>query len=330
MRGRTGLLIAAGVAVAVVVGAVGWLAGRTGDESAAGGCDAVTVAQRVLPSVVTVSAAGATAAGTGSGAIIHGDGYVLTNAHVIASAVGRGSVTVLLDDGEQQPATIVGHADLVDLAVLRLPAGRAVSPIAEGSSAALRVGQPVVALGSPLGLTGTVTAGIVSALGRDVSVPATSGRAAVLAEAIQTDAAINPGNSGGPLVDCDGRLVGVNTAGAVPPGGAGSAGLGFAIPGDFARRVADEIIATGQFTPATLGLSAVPVAAGLVIRTLDPQGPARRAGLEIGDLVTAVDSAAATTTDDLLRITVTHRAGDRVTVEYQRAGQRHTTAVVLG
>jgi putative serine protease PepD len=341
VRGRRWVwLVAAGVVLALVGGLVGWAIGRGRSRDTAGGCDAVAVARTVLPSVVTVAVTGATAAGTGSGAIIRGDGYVLTNAHVIAAALGGGSVTVVLSDGEQLPATIVGSAELVDLAVLRVSAGRALPTIGAGSSAALRVGEPVVALGSPLGLTGTVTAGIVSALGRDVTLPSTNGTAAVLAEAVQTDAAINPGNSGGPLVDCAGRLVGVNTAGAVPPGGAGSAGLGFAIPADFARRVADQIIATGRFTPAVLGLSAVPVPAalaqqlggqaGLVVRSVQAQGPAAQAGLAVGDVIVEIDGAAVSTGDDLLKVIVTHHPGDRLTVGYLRAGQHHTTTLVLG
>ncbi|GIF25862.1 hypothetical protein Ate02nite_85920 [Paractinoplanes tereljensis] len=210
-------------------------------------CSAASIAERVLPTVVTLSVGG----GNGSGEIIRDGGYILTNDHVISPAGARGAITVLFSDGRTAPATIVGRAPLVDLAVVRVQTTEKLPLIEVGRSSALRVGQPVVALGAPLGLSGTVTAGIVSALGRDIPVPADGGQTAVLPGAVQTDAAINPGNSGGPLVDCDGRLIGVNTAIATVPNadgqaGGGSVGIGFAIPVDAATVVADQLISQGR------------------------------------------------------------------------------------
>jgi putative serine protease PepD len=343
LRSRTTWLVAGAVVLALVAGLVGGIVGRhTGRGKVTASCNTVQVADTVLPALVTLAAqgSGAAAAGTGSGQIIRADGYILTNEHVLTPALsGGGSIQVLLSDGEQLPATVVGHAALVDLAVVKVQR-QSLSVISYGSSAGLRVGQPVVALGAPLGLSGTVTAGIVSALGRDVSLPPSGGQQPLLVEAVQTDAAINPGNSGGPLVDCRGRLVGVNTAGAAPPGGTGSVGLGFAIPGDFARRVADEIIATGSFTPGYLGISAIPIPealahhfgghAGLAVRAVVPDSPAQRAGLAVGDIITTVDNTPATSADDLLKITLTRHSGDQVTIGYVRDGQAHTTTLTVG
>jgi putative serine protease PepD len=186
--------------------------------------------------VVTIRAAGGRQGGSGSGVVIRSGGYILTNDHVISVAAGGGTVSILRSDGESADATIVGRDTLTDLAVIKVEDASNLPAISLGDSSSLHVGEPVVALGSPLGLTSTVTAGIVSALNRYVRVPSDSGRAAHLVGAIQTDASINPGNSGGALVDCDARLVGINTAGAtLGHTGGGSIGLGFAIPVDLAK-----------------------------------------------------------------------------------------------
>ena len=200
--GAGALLVAA--AVGGSVGAA--VAGRGPDRS----CQARDVAARGLPSVVTIQAQGAAAAGTGSGEFIRPDGYVLTNDHVIAPAGAAGQLAVALDDGTTTAAKIVGRDPLTDLAVLKVDVGHPLPAITIGSSDGLDVGQPVVVLGAPLGLSSTVTAGIVSALGRTVQRPVRRRpeRRCSLA-AVQTDAAINPGNSGGALVDCEARLVGV-------------------------------------------------------------------------------------------------------------------------
>src|SRR5262249_14300516 len=193
-----------------------WTSSGNGTTAAATGavCSAASVADRALPSVVTVQASGSTGGGTGSGVVIRSDGDILTNDHVIAVAANGGKLTLPRTDGETADATIVGRDPLTDLAVIRAKDTSDLPVIPLGESGTLKVGQPVVALGAPLGLSSTVTTGIVSALNRYVRVPAENGAAAHLVGAIQTDASINPGNSGGALVDCDARLVGINTAGA--------------------------------------------------------------------------------------------------------------------
>jgi putative serine protease PepD len=212
--------------------------------------------------------------------------------------------------------------------------------IATGSSAQLDVGQPVVALGAPLGLSNTVTTGVVSALGRTVRVPSDVTGTALLAAAIQTDAAINPGNSGGALVDCAARLVGVPTAGATVPdpqgnGGGGSIGIGFAIPVDYALRIAGELIAKGSITHAYLGLRATALPeggdqAGLFVVAVSSGGPAQVAGLRAGDVVTALDGVQVTDVDQLDTLSVTKRPGDTVRVTYRRAGATADPSLTLG
>jgi putative serine protease PepD len=338
---------AAAVGIFVVGGIIGGLivaVTRSSGSSDAVACPATSVANRALPSVVTISASSGRGSGTGSGVVIRADGYVITNDHVIAIGADGGSVTVAFDDGHTTPATIVGRDTQTDLAVLKVvDAEEHLTPIALGSSENIKVGQPVVALGAPLGLSSTVTAGIVSALGRTVDVPADNGQTALLVSAIQTDASINPGNSGGALVDCAGRLIGVNTAGATVPNpdgqpSAGSVGLNFAIPVDFADLVANEIIDTGGAAHAYLGLQAVPIPAsaagragvvqGLFVTAVAANGPAAHAGLRAGDVLTQIDGQAASNRQ-LTVLELTKRAGDNVTVTYRRAGQDASTTITL-
>jgi putative serine protease PepD len=343
-----------GIAVAAVVGGVvGGLivwatTGSDNDNSSnatasggtTGSCDAANVADRALPSVVTVRAGSGQGAGSGSGVVIRSGGYVLTNNHVIAVGAGNGTVSILRGDGENVDATIVGRDPLTDLAVIKAKDASGLSPITVGESSSVQVGQPVVAIGSPLGLASTVTTGIVSALDRYVRVPAENGGTAHLVGAIQTDASINPGNSGGALVDCAGRLVGINTAGAaVPNSPGGSIGLGFAIPVDFAKRIADELVAEGKVTRPNLGLQvqAIPEelarrtggSAGLFVQSVTSGGAAANAGLRPGDVVVEVDGEPARDVDALIVKTLTMRAGDTLRVKYERHGSSHTTVVTL-
>ncbi|MEU8607554.1 trypsin-like peptidase domain-containing protein [Actinoplanes sp. NPDC048791] len=347
--------VACALGIALVAGLVGGLIGHlaTGLEdpeatpvaaATSTHCNAETVADTVLPAVVTLAVRGSSSAGNGSGQVIRDGGYILTNDHVIAPAVA-GGIDVLFAGGQSGPATVIGRAGALDLAVVKVrpPAGLPVITI--GRSKTLRVGQPVVALGSPLGLSGTVTSGIISALGRDVPLPAEGGRTAIVPGAIQTDAAINPGNSGGALVDCAGRLVGVNTAIATVPNavgeaGGGSVGIGFAIPVDLATMVADQLIADGRFTPAYAGISVAPlpsgaadrfgVTGGLYVQAVTPSGPAARAGLRTGDIITQVGGAAVSSPDDLVLRTLTRRVGDPLVVDYVRGGRAGSTTVTLG
>jgi putative serine protease PepD len=299
------------------------------------GCVATSVAKRGLPSVVAIQVQAGRAAGSGSGEVIRSDGYILTNNHVISAAANGGSITVLFNDGESHSARLVGRDVPTDLAVIKVDDHPSLQALPWGSSSSLSAGQPVVALGAPLGLASSVTSGIVSALDRSVNVPADNGRTALLVAAIQTDAAINPGNSGGALVDCSGRLVGIPTAGATvpnPQGGssAGSIGIGFAIPSDFAHTISDELIATGSVTHSSFGIRVAPASEGLLVVATMPGGPSATAGLRSGDVITKLDGEAATSGEQLQALTLTRRPGDTVKVTYSRHGQEHTVELTLG
>jgi putative serine protease PepD len=353
-----GCAVAGGVVGGVIANAINSPSSSSGSSSSgtatgiaqstssqtSGSCAVSQIADKILPSVVTISAKGSSGGGTGSGEIIKSDGYILTNNHVIAPAASGGSLTVLFDDGKSATATLVGRDPLTDIAVIKVDeSGLPAIPIGESSS--LIVGQPVVVLGAPLGLSSTVTSGIVSALDRTIQVPGEDTQAALLINAIQTDAAINPGNSGGSLVNCDGQFVGVPSAGATVPSesgesNGGSIGLGFAIPSDLAIREANEIISTGKVSHAYLGLQATPVAAsaakvngtaeGLIVSGIDPSGPAQAAGLAVGDVITTIDGTAAVSTDQLVELTLTKRPGDKVTIGYTRGGASRTATLTLG
>ena len=342
-------VVLAGVVGALIANALNSPAGSSSASSgqasgSAAACHVTTVANDVLPSVVTIAASGPGGRGLGSGEAIRSDGYILTNNHVISPAAGGGSVEVLFAGGQTAPATITGRDPLTDLAVLKVAPSRELKVIALGSSESLKVGEPVVALGAPLGLSGSVTAGIVSALDRTVEVPGEADRSALLVSAVQTDAAINPGNSGGALVNCQGQLVGVPTAGATVPSptgqaSGGSIGLGFAIPVDLAKSVADEIIATGRVTHAFFGVQTVPippeaaaqagVPEGLYVAAVTPGGPAARAGLAPEDIITTIEGEPATSNVQLQKLTLTKSPGDVVTVGYQRAGRSAQARITL-
>jgi putative serine protease PepD len=335
--------VAAGAA-ALLGGLVGGLLTAAVDRRDEGSvCAAAAVATRGLPAVVTIQAQGPGGAGTGSGEVVRDDGHILTNDHVIfpaGTAGTAGRVGVVFDDGTSAPARIVGRDPSTDLAVIKVDADHRLPTIVIGSSARLSVGQPVVALGAPLGLSSTVTSGVVSALGRTVRVPSEETGSALLAAAIQTDAAINPGNSGGALVDCSARLVGVPTAGATVPdaqgnSSGGSIGIGFAIPVDSAMRIADQLITRGSVDHAYLGLQVAPFPpqtadrSGLYVLAVTPGGPAQGAGLRPGDVVTAVDGTVVADADDLDVISVTRSPGDRVRLTYRRGGTSADADVTL-
>jgi putative serine protease PepD len=301
------------------------------------------VAAKALPSVVKIEVQGQENS-TGSGVIIRPDGYILTNAHVIGAAAADTKIMVTLDqDVSPITAQVVGADPKTDLAVLRIQVGQPLRPAVLGQSGALRVGSPVIAIGAPIGLPGSVSTGIISGLDRSPLEPAAGGGSIVLAGAIQTDAAINPGSSGGPLLDSFGQVIGLNTAVGTVPGGSGgqpgNIGIGFAIPIDYARAVAQELIETGHATHPYLGVSAETVTAaaaassgrvpGVLIRDLDGNGPAAAAGLRIGDLVTKIDRADVTTADQLLEAARARHVGDHLTVTYVRAGHTATAQVTL-
>ena len=310
-----------------------------------GACDASMVAERVLPSVVTVSTTTATGISVGSGNIIRDDGYILTNSHVVPPPAEGVATTVLLSDGSSHAASLVGRDAATDLAVLKIDASTPLPAIPLGSSGTVQVGAPVVAVGSPLGLSGTVTAGIVSARDRSIEVPSDGGQTAVLLAAVQTDAAINPGNSGGALTNCSGELIGVPSAIATVPtdpqqSAGGSIGLGFAIPVDLAKEVADELIATGAVVHSSLGISVVPVSAGaaaqsgqpegLYVTAVVPGGPSQVAGLIAGDIVTAVDGEPVSDAEQLALLTITKKPGEVVSLSYARQGTTADATITLG
>jgi len=303
------------------------------------------VAATVLPSVVQIQEISDRQGGEGSGVVLSPDGMILTNNHVIeAAAGGAGQLTVTLKDGTSAQASIIGRDPSADIAVIKMAHQTTLTPIALGSSATLAVGQGVVAVGSPLGLAGTVTTGIVCALNRPVNAGgAGSGQASVL-DAIQTDAAINPGNSGGALVNLNGQLIGINSAIASLGASSsntqsGSIGLGFAIPIDQAQRIVHELITTGQSTQANLGVSvssnnpASPTAAaatGATITAVTPGGVADKAGITAGTVISKVDDQQIPDGDSLTAAIRSHPPGDTVTLTVNNPGSAsHIMQVTL-
>jgi putative serine protease PepD len=301
------------------------------------------IAARVLRSVVNISVESGGSGGTGSGVVLRSDGYVLTNNHVVESAADGGSITVSFNGAGQAdlPARIVGLDPETDLAVIKVTGGRPLVPATLGSSGDLVVGDPVVAIGSPLGLAGTVSSGLLSALNRTVQVPSEDGASRTpLFNAIQTDAAINPGNSGGALVDGAGRVIGINSAiatlgGASLDSQSGSIGVGFAIPVDEARSIAEQLIRTGRATHPAIGVQAATVGAdgngarGAKLTGILPGGAAQKAGLRVGDVVTKVEGKPVESVDELVVQLRTFAVGDTVTVTYLRGGSTRTARLVL-
>jgi putative serine protease PepD len=293
---------------------------------------AESAAAAISPSVVTIAVSGPSGAGTGSGVVVRDDGYILTNEHVVAGAAG-GSVEVLLSDGTELPARVVGTDPSSDLAVLEVSATDGLVAATFADSDALRVGQSVLAVGAPLGLSNTVTEGIVSTLHRPVRTGDSADSTSVI-DAVQTDAAVNPGNSGGALVDLAGQVVGIPSAIATTRGSSGSIGVGFAIPSNDAAEVADEIIADGSASHAQIGVSvgasAQDPGSGAVLTAVTPGGPAADAGLQAGDVVTRVGERTVTDADSLIVAVRSGDPGASVEVVLTRDGEERTVEVVLG
>ena len=321
------------------------------------------VAAKVVPSVVMLETDLGRQSEEGSGIILSSDGLIMTNNHVVAAAAspkgpapgggapgggapgggapGGGApakTTVTFSDGRTAAFTVLGADPTSDIAVVRVQGVSGLSPISMGSSSDLRVGQPVVAIGSPLGLAGTVTTGIVSALNRPVSTTGESGNQNTVLDAIQTDAAINPGNSGGALVNMQGQLVGVNSAIATLGADSGDAqsgsiGLGFAIPVDQAKRIADELISSGKATHASLGVQVTTDKGtpGAKVMDVVQGGAAATAGLPKGVIVTKVDDRPINSADALVAAVRSKAPGDKVTLTYQDpGGGSRTVQVTLG
>jgi putative serine protease PepD len=312
------------------------------------------VAAKVVPSVVKLEVDLGRQSEEGSGIILSSDGLIMTNNHVVTAAqggpagpggptapAGQGAAQtkVTFADGRSAPFTVVGTDPSSDIAVVRADGVSGLTPITIGSSADLRVGQDVVAIGSPLGLEGTVTTGIISALNRPVAAGGDIRNQNTVLDAVQTDAAINPGNSGGALVNMNGELVGVNSAIATLGGDAdgaaqgGSIGLGFAIPVDQAKRIADELIDSGTASHASLGVQVgndATVDGARIVEVTDG-GAAAAAGLPSGVVVTKVDDRVINSADALVAAVRSRAPGEKLTLTYlDSAGKPQTVEVTLG
>lgn len=337
-------------ALALVLGTMGGAAGYLLAQQADGGASASStvalplaestattvasavadIAAAVQPAVVQLNVTGADGEGNGSGFVISNDGYILTNHHVAGVANDGGSIEVVFADGSTATGSLVGSNPGYDLAVVKVER-TGLQSVPMGSSEALRVGETVVALGSPLGLQGTVTAGIVSALDR----PVTAGGAADTAfiNAIQTDAAINPGNSGGPLVNAAGEVIGINSAIATlgQMGETGSIGLGFAIPIDTAKRIANEIMTTGTSTTPVIGvqLDTAFTGPGAKVGVVTPDSPAQKAGIQDGDVITAINGKVIADSTELVVAIRDNAPGDSVTLTILRDGRTQDLTATL-
>ncbi|MEO6956026.1 MAG: trypsin-like peptidase domain-containing protein [Antricoccus sp.] len=363
---RVGLIITA----AVLAGLVGGVGGSAGYNAITGGNSSVTasqikqtstqasskaldgsvaaVAKLVTPSVVQINVKGAQQADTGTGIILTKDGDIVTNNHVIAAAAGQGSsmtgtITVAFSDGTTTSATIVGRDPVTDIAVIKAANQTKLTPAVFADSSALQVGQDVVAVGSPFGLADTVTSGVVSALNRPVaSGDGTSSSATTVFPAIQTDAAINPGNSGGPLVDMNGSVIGINAAiynngsSSSGQGTAGSVGVGFAIPSNLAKSVADQILAGKTVEHAKLGVQVTDsvesdgiTTNGAKIAAVTAGSAAAKAGMQAGDVVTAAGGVPVRSAESLIATVRAYQPGQQIKLTITRGGQSQSVTVTL-
>ncbi|MCW2769180.1 MAG: trypsin, partial [Aeromicrobium sp.] len=289
---------------------------------------------------VQINVKGQTESGSGTGIIISSDGQILTNNHVVEVAADNGTITVAFNDGTNAKATIVGRDKKTDLAVIKATGKTGLTPAQLGTSADLKVGQEVVAIGSPFGLESTVTEGIISALNRPVSSSDGSGSSqSTTFPAVQTDAAINPGNSGGPLVDLNGRVIAINSAirsGTTTSGDAGSIGLGFAIPVDLAKNVSRQLVAGKTVEHAQIGVSVDNflsddgiTGVGAEVKEVVAGGAGDKAGIKKGDVITAVNGAVVPSSEALVASVRGFNPGEKITVSYTRGGKKAQAAVTL-
>ncbi|TAM83046.1 MAG: trypsin-like serine protease [Jatrophihabitans sp.] len=352
---RLSLVVLVTLLAGVVGGGVGyWLAGRangllhrsdvtlatTGTPANRPPGSVADIARRVGPAVVSIAVTTSSTYAVGSGVVVDKNGYVLTNNHVVSQAAAGtdASIVVTFSDEATAPARIVGTDPISDLAVLKVPTDQ-LTVASLGDSSQLAVGDPVIAIGSPLGLDGTVTSGIVSALNRAVHVFSEDGQSDAYLDAIQTDAAINPGNSGGALVDAAGAVVGINTAGRfLAPSASGQqtpvSGIGYAIPIDYARRIAEQLIRTGTATHGSLQAQGRTVTdgsqQGAYLEQVIPGGAADRAGLRNGDVIVVADGRPVLTFDQLMVLVQQHQPGDTMDVMYFRGADKRTASITLG
>jgi putative serine protease PepD len=345
-RNNSSLLVLV-VVVALIAGAIGASIGRTTTQNVGANLvqtenvverapgSIAALAARLIPAVVSIAVSGGRNSGTGSGFFLDSDGFILTNNHVVESAANGGRITVETSDGKKYPATLVGRDSSYDLAVLKINV-QAAPTLQLGNSDQVMVGDSVIAIGSPLGLSGTVTAGIISSKNRAVTTGNGFGESSFI-NALQTDAAINPGNSGGPLVDSTGAVIGVNSAIATlgVSSQAGSIGLGFAIPINQAKKTAEQLINTGSATYPIMGISVDTqfTGAGALISKestgITPGGPADKAGLRKGDLIVALDGSDIENSDELIVAIRSKNIGDKVKVKYKRNNITREVDVVL-
>ncbi|MFJ3247338.1 trypsin-like peptidase domain-containing protein [Streptomyces sp. NPDC086782] len=364
-RRITRALVGGAVVLALVSGALGGLAGayierngglgtvelpQAGKEPAGRAPDSVAgIAARALPSVVTLHVSGSGEQGTGTGFVLDGLGHVLTNNHVVENAASGGDISVTFSGGQTAKARIVGRDSGYDLAVVQVRGVRGLTPIPLGNSDNVQVGDPVVAIGAPFDLANTVTSGIISAKERPITAGGEKGDGSDVSyvDALQTDAPINPGNSGGPLLDSRGRVVGINSAirsadtgSDLQTGQAGSIGLGFAIPVNQARRVAEELIKHGRASHPVIGVTLDMNYPGDGARVgtkgrdggppVTPGGPGAKAGIRAGDVITAVDGQRVHSGEELIVKTRAHRPGDRLELTVERDGKTRKVSLILG
>ncbi|MGW2571344.1 trypsin-like peptidase domain-containing protein [Streptomyces sp. NPDC001537] len=365
-RVRRGL-VAGAVVLALVSGGVGGVMGaylernggvggvelpQAGKEPAGRAPDSVAgIAARALPSVVTLHVTGADESGTGTGFVLDDQGHILTNNHVVepaAGASGTGEISVTFNSGDTAKATVVGRDSGYDLAVVKVSNVHGLKPLALGNSDNVQVGDPVVAIGAPFDLEGTVTAGIISAKERPITAGGDSsdGSDVSYVDALQTDAPINPGNSGGPLLDSKARVIGINSAirsadsSTDDSGQAGSIGLGFAIPVNQAKRVAEELINTGRATHPVIGVTLDMDYSGDGARVgtkasgggpaVSKGGPGDKAGIRAGDIITGVDGERVHSGEELIVKIRAHRPGDLLELTVRRDGEDRKISLVLG
>ncbi|WP_369261859.1 trypsin-like peptidase domain-containing protein [Streptomyces sp. R35] len=363
-RARKGLVLGA-VVLALVSGGVGGAVGaylernggmgdvelpQAAKEAPGRAPDSVAgIAAHALPSVVTLHVRGSQEEGTGTGFVLDSQGHILTNNHVIEPAGSGGEISVTFSGGETAKASVVGHDSGYDLAVVKVSGVSGLEPMPLGNSDNVQVGDPVVAIGAPFDLANTVTSGIISAKERPITAGGEKGDGSDVSyvDALQTDAPINPGNSGGPLLDSKARVIGINSAirsadsgSDLESGQAGSIGLGFAIPINQGKRVAEELINTGKATHPVIGVTldmdytgdgarvgakgnggGPPVTAG---------GPGAEAGIKAGDIITQVDGERVHSGEELIVKTRAHRPGDRLQLTLQRGGTEKKVTLVLG
>ncbi|MGW0968893.1 trypsin-like peptidase domain-containing protein [Streptomyces sp. NPDC002516] len=363
-RARRALVLGA-VALALVSGGVGGAVGaylernggltdielpQAAKEAPGRAPDSVAgIAAHALPSVVTLHVHGSEEDGTGTGFVLDGEGHILTNNHVIQPAGGSGTITVTFSGGQSARARVVGHDSGYDLAVVKVSGVHGLAPMPLGNSDSVQVGDPVVAIGAPFDLANTVTSGIISAKERPITAGGEKGDGSDVSyvDALQTDAPINPGNSGGPLLDSRARVIGINSAirsadgGSDPETGqAGSIGLGFAIPVNQAKRVAEELINTGRATHPVIGVTLDMTYSGDGARVgakaagggpaVAAGGPGAKAGVRAGDVITEVDGIRVHSGEELIVRTRAHRPGDRLRLTVRRGGADRTITLVLG